>query len=273
MFDLSYKESDFLSLALESLGHQGYAIITDVLDEAALVEAHEAIPGVDAALTEKEGSDFFKQRREKLSRIERPSPFLYHQHFYSYLEHPLTQQAVEAVVGPWATLRSSNLEFDYGSSGALYQSTWHMNLKLFSQDVASLDVIFILNELNERTSLLEMVPGTHKAGERPSDSYLSRASRLLTCPAGSVLLMDPKLWHREKTPSKDTNQVLFHSLFVPHYLKPYWDYPRFIGEEPPKHCSEKVARYLGYASRVPASLEEFHRPPERRLYQPGQWES
>ena len=247
--NLSYKSGkDIIPLLLSSLEYQGFAVVTDAISPQRLSEAMECLGEVDAALKQDSGEEFLSS--------ERPSPFYYHRHFLHYLEHPLTTHVVEAVIGDWATLRFQNLECHRGLENPEHQSQWHMNLKLASEDIKAVDILYFLTEMTEETGLLDLVPGTHRAQTRPPIEYLTKAKITFECPAGSALIMNPKLWHREREPNEKTNQVHIQQLFVPPYLKAYWDYPRMVEGSTTEHYSPRIRRYLGFDSRVPSSIKD-----------------
>ena len=54
------------------------------------------------------------------------------------------------------------------------------------------------------------------------------------------------------------------------YLKQQFDYPRYLGYGYGEGLSEKVRQALGYNARVPATLEEWYRPTDQRMYRVGQ---
>jgi len=53
-------------------------------------------------------------------------------------------------------------------------------------------------------------------------------------------------------------------------VKQQLDYPRALGDEFGASLSPVLRQVLGYNARVPASLDEWYQPPERRLYQKSQ---
>jgi ectoine hydroxylase-related dioxygenase (phytanoyl-CoA dioxygenase family) len=58
--------------------------------------------------------------------------------------------------------------------------------------------------------------------------------------------------------------------FTRPFMKQQLDYPRALGYHRRDTFSPRLRQLLGYNARVPASLEEWYQPPERRLYQRDQ---
>jgi ectoine hydroxylase-related dioxygenase (phytanoyl-CoA dioxygenase family) len=58
--------------------------------------------------------------------------------------------------------------------------------------------------------------------------------------------------------------------FTRPYVKQQLDYPRAIGYERGESLPPVLRQLLGYNARVPASLDEWYQPPEKRLYRRDQ---
>jgi ectoine hydroxylase-related dioxygenase (phytanoyl-CoA dioxygenase family) len=59
-------------------------------------------------------------------------------------------------------------------------------------------------------------------------------------------------------------------MFSKPFIKQQCDYPRVVGYDRMDALTDHQRQILGYYARVPASLEEWYQPPERRMYRPGQ---
>ena len=53
-------------------------------------------------------------------------------------------------------------------------------------------------------------------------------------------------------------------------MKQQFDYPRAVGYENADSYPENFRQIVGYNARVPASLEEWYQPPEKRFYKKDQ---
>tara|TARA_B110000971_G_scaffold136992_2_gene140047 strand:+ start:2673 stop:2975 length:303 start_codon:yes stop_codon:yes gene_type:complete len=54
------------------------------------------------------------------------------------------------------------------------------------------------------------------------------------------------------------------------FMKQLLDYPRALGYDKMDRFSEELQQFLGYHSRVPASLDEWYQPEEKRFYKRNQ---
>jgi ectoine hydroxylase-related dioxygenase (phytanoyl-CoA dioxygenase family) len=260
----------WLELSLDAVRDVGYAIVTGAIPESISSVFFTAATRLDAAVAREMGQSYALSNLEKRGRIERQAPFAYDPHFLEYLELPATTHLVERWLGAHATLRSQTLEIQLGQCPTLLQSQWHMNFK--EPAVKALDLLYFPEPMKEAECCLQLVPGSHRRTSRPSDEYLAWACRGIACPAGSLVVMDARLWHRERPSDPQTRQCLVHNLFVPHWVKPFFDYPRLVGKERMETLSERVQTYLGWFSRPPRSLAEFALPPGHRTYREGQWD-
>jgi ectoine hydroxylase-related dioxygenase (phytanoyl-CoA dioxygenase family) len=59
-------------------------------------------------------------------------------------------------------------------------------------------------------------------------------------------------------------------MFSRPLVKPQFDHPRAIGYDRMDSLTPLQCQVLGYYSRIPATLEEWYQPPQRRMYRPGQ---
>ena len=53
-------------------------------------------------------------------------------------------------------------------------------------------------------------------------------------------------------------------------MKQQLDYPRAVGYDNIDSLPEKLKQIVGYNARVPASLEEWYQPPDKRFYKKDQ---
>lgn len=265
-------EPRWLSLAQQALEDLGVVSISNAVPDGLRQELPQAMGRLEKAIAHDLGPSYRQDNLRHNRRVEFQCPLRYEPYFYNFLELEATRQSVEALLGPWATLRSQTFEDRHGEQPDLVQVDWHMNFRVQGDGVKALDVIYVLDELNQATSCLELVLGSHRRKGRPNTEYMEWARRPFYCPAGSLVLMDARLWHREWAGTPTTRHLLIHQLFVPHWVKPFFDFPRLLGEEAVAARDPRTRRLLGFESRPPVSLQEFGLPPAERPYQAGQWE-
>ena len=88
--------------------------------------------------------------------------------------------------------------------------------------------------------------------------------------AGDILLFDSRVWHAAGVNRSQSTRRGLTLTFTRGFFKQQIDFPRFLGEDYVKDASPEIRQVLGFDARMPASLDEFYQPPEKRTYKPGQ---
>ncbi|HWB12525.1 MAG TPA: phytanoyl-CoA dioxygenase family protein [Pirellulales bacterium] len=154
---------------------------------------------------------------------------------------------------------------------ASYLCKMHRDVRTFSKDSRSmLNLLIMLDDFTVANGATFLLSGSHKFPERPSEADFFRLADRATGPAGSLLLFDSNLWHAAGVNSTDMPRRALTLTFTAPFRKPQFDYPRALGYDRAESLSEQCQQILGYFSRVPATLDEWYQPPERRLYRSNQ---
>jgi ectoine hydroxylase-related dioxygenase (phytanoyl-CoA dioxygenase family) len=151
-----------------------------------------------------------------------------------------------------------------------YAQRVHRDIRSFSGDMPLLlNTLVMLDAFTPENGATHMGSGSHKRAEKPTDeAFYARAEQALG-PAGSVLVFNSNLWHAGGENRTDRARRSVTPMFCRPFMKQQFDYPRALGYERPG-LSEYARQVLGYNSRVPATLDEWYQPPDRRMYRPGQ---
>jgi ectoine hydroxylase-related dioxygenase (phytanoyl-CoA dioxygenase family) len=269
---LSCKEPAWLSYSLEALDRSGYAIVTDVLDDAFLQRSRDAMYGARDRILEEVGAERLKRAGEigTLRLL-----FNYDRHFFEYLEIPELLQMVDAALGKTAILHTQNgfilPSFTAAEQPQVFQNAFHRDFPRYLNGyVASISVLFALQPFDERNGATIVVPGTHKSATQPSDEFLSKNAVHARCPAGSMIVFDAMLWHAAGHNVSGADRLGINHQFTRSWIKQQIDYVRAVGEDRLKPLPERSRQLLGWYTRVVTSLDEYYRPEEERLYRRGQ---
>ncbi len=84
------------------------------------------------------------------------------------------------------------------------------------------------------------------------------------------MVFDSNLWHAAGVNCTDRPRRALTLAFTRPFVKQQLDYPRALGYERGASFSPGLRQLLGYNARVPASLEEWYQPPDRRMYKRDQ---
>ncbi len=131
-------------------------------------------------------------------------------------------------------------------------------------------LIIALDDFTPRNGATQFIRGSHKMENCPTEEEFEQKKESWICKAGDALFFNARIWHRTGMNFSNRVRDALTINFCRPYMKTRFDFPRLIE----KHkitvdlCSQ-TARYLGYWTRTPATLEEFYVAPEERLYKSG----
>jgi hypothetical protein len=152
-----------------------------------------------------------------------------------------------------------------------YVSRPHRDIRTFSGSLhLMINMMVLLDDFTRSNGATYLLTGSHREADAPAEAHFFDAADRLVAPAGSIVLFDSNLWHAAGANQTDGPRRVLTLTFTRPFLKPQLDYPRALGYDGGDRFSEEVRQILGYNARVPATLEEWYQPPERRMYKPGQ---
>jgi ectoine hydroxylase-related dioxygenase (phytanoyl-CoA dioxygenase family) len=266
------KDPDWIEVALSGLRDLGACVITDVLDAGMIAETEAALYRAQGAVIEAVG-------RERLERAGELGvvrlPMLYERHFLRFLELEPVRAIVDRTVSETAILHLQN-GFVYPSFAAdaqprVFQNRFHRDFpRLLNGYMASVNLFFAISEFTEDAGGTHVAPGTHQKDGPMSEAYLERIAQPVVCPAGSIIAFDSTLMHRAGFNRSGRDRLSINHQFTRSFFKQQIDYPRALAEEDLSAFSERCRQMLGFYTRVPASLDDYYRSPEERLYRSGQ---
>jgi hypothetical protein len=156
-------------------------------------------------------------------------------------------------------------------ASASYASAVHRDVRTHSSHLPLLlNTLLMLDDFTVRNGATMMMTGSHRdCPSRPSDAAFSARAEPATGRSGSLLVFDSNLWHRAGANTTARPRRSVTPMFSRPFVKPQFDHPRALGYERMDSLSELQRQVLGYYARVPATLEEWYQPPQRRMYRTG----
>jgi hypothetical protein len=152
-----------------------------------------------------------------------------------------------------------------------YVGRVHRDLRSFSGDLPLMaQLLVMLDDFTEDNGATYFMSGSHRMPDQPSDDRFFREATRAVAPAGSIVVFNSNLWHAAGPNRSRGPRRALTIAFTRPFMKPQLDYPRALGYERGASLSPVLRQVLGYNARVPASLDEWYQPPERRLYQKSQ---
>lgn len=247
--------SDPLERSAEELKWQGSTVLEEILSGDELDEARGRLDKVyERQVEEEEGEPRLKEIGEaNLARM----PLMYDDWFLRLPTERRLLEFVRFVLGEYVILHLQNGIINRPEE-THHQASWHRDLpyqEWTSSKPLALGALFCIDDFSEETGGTLVLPGSHRMEVFPSRDYVSRFSRTVSAPAGSVIIFDAMLYHRAgENRSPRPRRAINHVFTIP-ILKQQIDLPR--GLEGKFREDAEVARLLGYDSAVKASVREW----------------
>ena len=152
-----------------------------------------------------------------------------------------------------------------------YVGRIHRDLRSFSGTLPLMaQWLVMLDDFTEQNGATYFLGGSHRLAEQPSEKdFFDRATRAVG-PAGSIVVFNSNLWHAAGVNRSKAPRRALTIVFTRPFLKQQLDYPRALGYDQADRLSPALRQLLGYNARVPASLDEWYQPPDRRMYRRDQ---
>jgi len=148
-----------------------------------------------------------------------------------------------------------------------YVGSVHRDLRTFSGDLRLMaQLLVMIDEFTEENGATYLFGGSHRLREKPSDEVFFKSAVRAVGPAGSMIMFNSNLWHAAGINRSDRPRRALTLAFTRPFMKQQLDYPRALGYARREALSPTLRQVLGYNARVPASLDEWYQPPDKRLY-------
>ena len=147
----------------------------------------------------------------------------------------------------------------------------HRDTRSFHPTYRQMLWMFVMvDDFTAENGATHILPRSHDQEFQPSEEIFAEKSIQAEGKAGSILLVDGRLWHASgKNMTTGSRRILTLAFTLP-YVKPQMDYVRYFGVNKVKSMSDNLKQLYGYYSRIPCDFEEWYSPPEERFYQSSQ---
>ena len=133
-----------------------------------------------------------------------------------------------------------------------------------------LNTLIMLDDSTEENGATWIMPQSHKCDVAPSEDLFFRESKRAIGKKGDLLVFDCNLWHCAGKNTTPFPRRIITAFFSRPFIKQQIDIPRLYGEGFGECLSPRISQFMGYNSRVPASLGEFYQQSENRFYKSNQ---
>jgi ectoine hydroxylase-related dioxygenase (phytanoyl-CoA dioxygenase family) len=152
-----------------------------------------------------------------------------------------------------------------------YAQRVHRDIRSYSGDMPLLlNTLVMLDDFTPENGATFMMSGSHRAAEKPSDEAFYERAERATGPAGSILVFNSNVWHAGGNNETDKPRRSVTPMYCKPFVKQQFDYPRAVGYDKAESLLPHTRQIVGYNARVPATLEEWYQPAEKRMYRGDQ---
>lgn len=269
---LGERKSEWLSNVLESISTFGHAVVEGVLSTSFLESARDAMYRTQEAIRLELGEERLLQAGE-LGVLRLMMRF--DSHFFKFLEVPELLEIIDNTVSDTAIMHLQNgfilPSAPQGQTPAIFQHSFHQDFpRVLNGYLVSINLMFAIDEFSAETGATLVVPGTHQRMVPPDREFLTQNAVAVECPAGSMVVFDSTLWHAAGANASGKDRLAINHQFTRSYIKQQIDYVRALGDATVLAQAPRTQQLLGWSTRVVASLDEYYRPEEARLYRKGQ---
>lgn len=152
-----------------------------------------------------------------------------------------------------------------------YASNVHRDVRTYTREIKFLlNIIVMLDDFTLDNGATYLLGGSHLKKEKPSDEEFFATAGRAVGKSGSIVFWDSNIWHAAGENKTDLPRRSLSLIYSQPFMKQQFDYPRCLGYEDIESLPEKFRQIVGYNARVPASLEDWYQPPEKRFYKKDQ---
>lgn len=152
-----------------------------------------------------------------------------------------------------------------------FSANIHRDLRFYSGEFPMmLNCLIMVDDFTIENGGTYLLPGSHLEERRPSDDeFFSKAIQAVG-KRGDILVFNANVWHCSAPNKTQSDRKALPFTISKSFMKQLLDYPRAFGYEKMHTFTEEMQQFLGYYSRVPASLDEWYQPEDKRLYKKNQ---
>lgn len=152
-----------------------------------------------------------------------------------------------------------------------YIQNIHRDVRTFSSESKfMIQMIIVLDDFTIFNGATHFLSGSHKLDIKPDEKHFKAFAKQAIAKKGSIILFDSNIWHAGGINFTRKQRRALTLGFTKPYIKQQFDYPRFLGYEFGEKIDSDLRQIIGYNARVPASLQEYYRPVESRMYKADQ---
>ena len=253
--------------ALKDLDQHGAAILSGVLSSAETADVRRRL--LDGAVRSEadgvptRGYAFDPdQRNQRVFHLFNLDPV-----FVDLIRHPAALQFVQHALGPEFLISnfSANITAPGSQKMILHADQGYVPAPWPAHPLAC-NVAWLLDDFTEENGGTRFIPGSHRHGHSP-DPAATHDTVAIEAPAGSLLVMDGRVWHQTgENRSADCQRAALFGYYVLRWIRPQINWNAALWPEIVAALDADFLHLLGYYSgnvefQVPNGERAPVRPP------------
>ena len=180
--------------------------------------------------------------------------------FAELVEHPLAVELVRHQIGAPFLLSNFSANVTAPGSGAMYMHADQGYVPApWPPYPMATNVAWALDDFTEANGGTRFVPRSHLRDHGPDPAMGSDETIPMECPAGSIFVMDARVWHQTgPNRTADVTRAGLFAYYVRPFIRPQWDWARTVTPELLGRLSPGMREMLGFGSNVTSSLESLY---------------
>jgi ectoine hydroxylase-related dioxygenase (phytanoyl-CoA dioxygenase family) len=147
----------------------------------------------------------------------------------------------------------------------------HRDLRFYSGDFPiMLNCLIMIDDFTVENGGTYLLTGSHLEEKKPSNEEFFQNAIQATGKRGDILIFNANVWHSSAPNTTQENRRAIPFTISKSFMKQLLDYPRALGYDKMDSFTYEMQQFLGYHSRVPASLNEWYQPEDKRYYKKNQ---
>ncbi len=188
--------------------------------------------------------------------------------FTEMFDEPRFTEPLEAVLGEGCIVYAhTSSSMPPGPDGRNYSVRIHVDSpRIIPGYVTNMGATIALDDFTLENGATYYLPRSQTRADAPPPEEFFRDAIRFVAPAGSVAFFNARVWHRG---GENRTSAWRHALtvnMVRPWMKQRLDIPRILAGRDMSGFSQKALQKLGFLSQVPASLDEYYAPPEKRKF-------
>jgi ectoine hydroxylase-related dioxygenase (phytanoyl-CoA dioxygenase family) len=148
-----------------------------------------------------------------------------------------------------------------------FSSIVHRDLRFYSGNFPMmLNCLIMIDDFTIENGGTYLLRGSHLEERKPTDEEFFANADQATGKRGDILVFNSNLWHSSAPNKTKEDRRAIPFTVTKSFMKQLLDYPRAFGYDKMNTFTPEMQQFLGYHSRVPASLDEWYQPEENRFY-------